>query len=88
MFAASLIFKRNNRAWTYFKSDRAEKGLPDAERAVSLAPEDHYSWDTLGSIHEVLGDRDKAVDAYRKANSLDPKHEMSLKHLKRLGEAP
>jgi hypothetical protein len=35
-----------------------------------------------------MGDKTKAIDAYRKANSLDPKHEMSWENLKRLGITP
>jgi predicted TPR repeat methyltransferase len=60
-----------------FARDLQLKGdLPAAadlfEQAVELAPNFSSAWFTLGEIRKHLGDRDKAIVAFRKARESDP----------------
>jgi predicted TPR repeat methyltransferase len=75
-----------------FARDLQLKGdLPAAadllEQALELAPNFTSAWFTLGEIREELGERDKAIAAFRKAREVDPddQHGASL-HLIRLGD--
>lgn len=55
----------------------ALKDLPSAireiEEAIQLAPEDSRPYTSLGTVHLVEGEREKAEAAYRRAVELDPK---------------
>jgi Flp pilus assembly protein TadD len=64
---------------------RDAQGLPDANRAVTLAPEDADSIETRAEIYEKLGQRDKAIADYRQTLSLDPNMKSAQNGLKRLG---
>lgn len=59
------------------------------EQAIELAPGFVSAWFTLGDICEQLGDRDKAVEAFRTALAVDPadRHGAALR-LMRMGEQP
>src|SRR5213082_779729 len=41
-------------------------------KAIELAPNFASAWFTLGEIREKLGERDAAVEAFRKAREADP----------------
>ncbi|WP_409191553.1 methyltransferase domain-containing protein [Bradyrhizobium sp. RDM4] len=76
-----------------FARDLQLKGdLPAAadliEQALELAPNFTSAWFTLGEIREHLGERDKAIAAFRKSRESDPddQHGAHL-HLIRLGDA-
>jgi predicted TPR repeat methyltransferase len=76
-----------------FARDLQLKGdLPAAadliEQAIELAPNFTSAWFTLGEIRLQLGERDKAIEAFRKARDSDPEdqHGAGL-HLMRLGDA-
>jgi len=76
-----------------FARDLQLKGdLPAAadliEQAIELAPNFTSAWFTLGEIRQQLGERDKAIAAFRKAREADPEdqHGAGL-HLIRLGDA-
>lgn len=76
-----------------FARDLHLKGdLPAAadllEQAIELAPDFTSAWFTLGEIRMQLGERDKAIAAFRKACDSDPEdqHGAGL-HLIRLGDA-
>lgn len=75
-----------------FARDLQLKGdLPAAadllEQALELAPNFTSAWFTLGEIREQLGERDKAIAAFRKSRESDPgdQHGAGL-HLMRLGD--
>ena len=59
------------------------------EQAIELAPGFVSAWFTLGDICEQLGDRDKAVEAFRTVLAVDPadRHGAALR-LMRMGEQP
>lgn len=76
-----------------FARDLQLKGdLPAAadllEQAIELAPDFTSAWFTLGEIRQQLGERDKAIAAFREARRSDPgdQHGAGL-HLMRLGDA-
>lgn len=76
-----------------FARDLQLKGdLPAAadllEQAIELAPNFASAWFTLGEIRQQLGERDKAIAAFRKSRESDPgdQHGAGL-HLIRLGDA-
>jgi predicted TPR repeat methyltransferase len=58
-------------------------------QAVELAPQFASAWFTLGEIRQQLGERDAAVEAFRKAREADPqdRHGAAM-HLMRLGAEP
>ncbi|WP_028138939.1 class I SAM-dependent DNA methyltransferase [Bradyrhizobium japonicum] len=75
-----------------FARDLQLKGdLPAAadllEQAIELAPDFTSAWFTLGEIRQQLGERDKAIAAFREARRSDPadQHGAGL-HLMRLGD--
>lgn len=75
-----------------FARDLQLKGdLPAAadliEQALELAPDFTSAWFTLGEIRAQLGERDKAIAAFRKSRESDPsdQHGAHL-HLIRLGD--
>lgn len=75
-----------------FARDLQLKGdLPAAadliEQAIELAPNFASAWFTLGEIRAQLGERDKAIAAFRKSREADPddQHGAHL-HLIRLGD--
>ena len=59
------------------------------DQAVELAPNFASAWFTLGEIRELLGERDAAIGAFRRARESDPldRHGATLK-LMRLGAEP
>lgn len=76
-----------------FARDLQLKGdLPAAadllEQTLELAPNFTSAWFTLGEIREELGERDRAIAAFRRAREADPgdQHGASLR-LIRLGDA-
>src|SRR5579871_3100723 len=82
-----------------FARDLQLKGdLPAAadllEQAIELAPKFSSAWFTLGEIREQLGERDKAIAAFRKAREADPedRHGAAVKLMRlgadQLGEMP
>jgi predicted TPR repeat methyltransferase len=58
-------------------------------QAIELAPNFASAWFTLGEIREKLGERDAAVEAFRKARAADPldRHGATM-HLMQLGAEP
>ena len=55
-----MAFAHNSRAWAYFLSGESAKGLPDAQKAHALEPDNMSILDTLAQIQIVLGQLDKA----------------------------
>jgi Tfp pilus assembly protein PilF len=78
----------NSRAWTYHVKGEDAKGLPDAEKAVALAPKDANSIETRAEIYEKLGQRDKALADFRVALKLAPAMKEARDGVKRLGGTP
>lgn len=64
---------------------RDSEGLPDAERALALAPANAGVIETRAEIYEKLGKREKAIADYRQALSLEAGMKSAADGLKRLG---
>lgn len=82
---------RADRRFEFARDLQLKGDLPAAadllEQALELAPNFTSAWFTLGELREELGERDKAIAAFRKAREADPEdqHGASL-HLIRLGD--
>jgi predicted TPR repeat methyltransferase len=59
------------------------------QQAVELAPQFASAWFTLGEIRQQLGEREAAIEAFRKARDTDPqdRHGAGV-HLMQLGAEP
>lgn len=77
------------RAMVYSKMGQAADGLPDANRAVELTPNDGFIYFTRAQIFEALARKDEAIADYRKALELRPQAKNEIQEaLKRLGAQP
>ena len=74
----------NNRAWALHLKGEDAVALPDAERAVTLAPGSAPSLETRAEIYEKLGRRRDAVADYRAALAIDGGLHLARDGLKRL----
>jgi tetratricopeptide (TPR) repeat protein len=57
----------NNRAWTHYKLNQPERGLPDVERSLILAPASPHALDTRAHINQALGRVSAAKRDYTRA---------------------
>lgn len=78
----------NNRAWTRFKLGQHREAQVDAHAAQQRTPDRAYVWDTSGHIEAALGNKQAAIDAFRRAIALEPGKPTSVAGLKRLGVTP
>jgi Tfp pilus assembly protein PilF len=73
------------------KGDDA-KGLPDAEKAIMMAPNNADSIETRAEIYEKLGQRERAIADYRATLKLASFGSQAVQYaqdgLKRLGAGP
>ena len=60
----------NNRAVAYLLSRKPSQGMPDAQRAVQIAPQVPHFWATRGEISQALGDQQGALGDYDAAMRL------------------
>jgi Flp pilus assembly protein TadD len=58
----------------YFRRDHA-RAREFLERATTLRPPDSTLWNALGDSYRELGDRERAIEAYRRSLELDPAQE-------------
>jgi hypothetical protein len=68
--------------------DEDADGLPDAEKAVSLAPPAANCFGTRGAIREKPGQRDDAIADFHMALSPGPHHQMAEDGLRRPNATP
>jgi cytochrome c-type biogenesis protein CcmH/NrfG len=74
---------RNVQAWVqlgndYFDSRQAQKAIEAYGRALDLKPNDPNVLTDQGVMYRALGQYDKAIDNFQKANKADPSHVQSL----------
>ncbi|ACG74292.1 Tetratricopeptide TPR_2 repeat protein [Anaeromyxobacter sp. K] len=77
---------RNVRAWIqlgndYFDSRQAQKAVEAYGRALELEPNTPDVLTDQGVMYRDLGNFDKAIANFKKANEVDPKHVQSLFNL-------
>jgi cytochrome c-type biogenesis protein CcmH/NrfG len=51
---------------------------------AEIFPESSNAHDSLGEAHVAAGERDKAIESYRRAIELDPSNASSVKALEKL----
>ncbi|HET7824338.1 MAG TPA: tetratricopeptide repeat protein [Anaeromyxobacter sp.] len=74
---------RNVQAWVqlgndYFDTRQAQKAIEAYGRALELKPNDPNVLTDQGVMYRALGQYDKAIDDFQKANKADPSHIQSL----------
>lgn len=62
----------NKRATVHFLKDEYPKAIADIERALAIEPRHFGALSGLGTIMRDIGDKDRALTAYRKALEIDP----------------
>jgi tetratricopeptide (TPR) repeat protein len=75
----------NRYAWVIYETRQKEKypyAIQMAEKALKMNPDAAYIWDTLGWLYFAAGIRDNAIDAMKKAITLDPQKKDYRKNLK------
>lgn len=80
-FSVSYIFLIKN---YYLKKGRIEEALNFLKRAEIFLPDNTKIKINLGDIYEKLGNKDKAVDEYKKALNIDPNYIEAKLRLDRL----
>jgi tetratricopeptide (TPR) repeat protein len=71
--------------WVLFKLNRPQQALGYLQKAVEFAEEpDPTLFDHLGDVYTALGQKEKAVEAWRKSLSLEPNEQIQ----KKLGQSP
>ena len=76
------------RAWAYHLKGENAKALPDANKALTMTPDDADFIEARAEIYEKLGQRDEAIADYRASLKLDPNKNDSKQGLKRLDATP
>lgn len=66
-------------AWAYFKAARLPEAWKTIRRAVELNAPDPIIWEHYGDIATVMGQKQTARNAYRKALSMNPQNPEALK---------
>jgi len=62
----------NKRATVYFMVDRLEDSIADIERTLALEPRHFGALAGLGMIMVKLGDKKRAIEAFKAALAIDP----------------
>lgn len=68
-------------ALLYFRMEKFQEARIQAEEAVQKSPRDPRYHRTLGDILFALGDREGAIQAYRRAKKRDPKNDILYEEL-------
>ena len=64
-----------NRCLSFYKQKKYNEALSDAIKATRLNPDNAKSWGRLGSCLNILGRKQQAVCAFKKAYELEPTNE-------------
>lgn len=75
----------NRLGYALLREDRIQDAIAIFELNVEEYPEASNPWDSLGEAYMVAGDRDRAIEHYRKSLELDPNNENAIRMLERLG---
>lgn len=63
------------------KQDKTAEAKEELQKAINAEPKNPDLYFNLGYLNEELGDQDAAIDAYKKAQEVDPTHKNSAFNL-------
>lgn len=75
----------NNRCYARAKLGEYEEAQEDCEEALRLEPGDPYATHSMGFVLEGMGEKDAAIDHYRRALGANPLLKEAREDLARLG---
>ncbi|MBI4743218.1 MAG: O-antigen ligase family protein [Actinobacteria bacterium] len=78
------ISSRANLGFYYFLKNQYKKAVDEFNRVLEIDSEDFYTYFYLGKCYEGLGERDKAISAYKSVLNLNPDHKEAAEALERL----
>ena len=82
-------FALNNLAWHYAgRGKNLDEALELAQKAIALSPGNANFLDTLAEVYLKRGEKEKAIETFKKALNLDPDSKVLQDKLKSLEEKP
>lgn len=77
----NILIKRGN---AYRFNNQLEEAIADFSRAIELCPNDIRAYESRAMLYSKLGQKEKAIDDYRKVLEIDPKKFIAIHSLKSL----
>jgi tetratricopeptide (TPR) repeat protein len=77
----NILIKRGN---AYRFNNQLEEAIADFSRAIELCPDDIRAYESRAMLFSKLGQKEKAIDDYRKVLEIDPKQFIAVYNLKSL----
>lgn len=74
----------NSLGYDFLEAEKPHIALEIFKMNADLFPESSNAYDSLGEVHALLGNRDKAIENYRQSITLNPENANALKALRDL----
>lgn len=74
----------NSLGYDFLEAEKLHIALEIFKMNTDLFPESSNAYDSLGEVHALLGNKDKAIENYRQAVTLNPENTNALKALRNL----
>jgi tetratricopeptide (TPR) repeat protein len=84
----TVVYEYSRRAAAHRLLGHEAESLADLDRAIESYPHASGAFNERAKIYEARGDRDKAIDDYRKALASQPYDPTAIEGLNRLGAKP
>lgn len=78
----------NGLAYAYLLRGKHDEAAAIMKLNIAKYPDDANSYDTLGEVYMVKGERALAIENYRRSLSMDPSNRNAVEMLRKLGAAP
>ena len=75
----------NRLGYRFLQNGQLDKAIAVFELNVAEYPDAFNPWDSLGEGYMIKGDREKAIENYRKSLELNPDNESAVEQLEKLG---
>ena len=72
-------------SYKFIQSNRVEAAAEVLQLAISSFPEAFNLYDSYGEVQLILGNKEKAIESYKKSVELNPDNQNGLRVLKELG---